>query len=154
MATTPTDTATTHARIAEAVSAWPGVESGLHRFGATEFTVDGREIGHIHGGRVLDVNFPKRMKELLLAAGDTGEHRFAGGGWTTCRIDPADVDHALRLLRLSYCYTVLTMRRRPAGRAILAELDIDSELDRLDIEPDLRATFDRMRDEGVGRQPA
>lgn len=46
------------------------------------------------------------------------------------------------------------MRRRPAGRAILAELDIDSELDRLDLEPDLRATFDRMRDEGVDRQPA
>ncbi|KYH26691.1 hypothetical protein HAPAU_17910 [Halalkalicoccus paucihalophilus] len=144
MTTTTSTAATNRERIVETVSGWPGVETGPHRFGATEFTVDGREIGHIHGGRVLDINFPKRMKERLIADEETGEHRFAGGGWTTYRITTAgDVDHALRLCRLSYLYLVLTMRHRPTGSAILAELDLDTELDGLD--PDLRAMFDRMR---------
>lgn len=146
MATTTSTAATNRERIVGTVSGWPGVETGSHRFGATEFTVDGREIGHIHDGRVLDINFPKRMKERLIDGEETAEHRFTGGGWTTYRITTAgDVDHALRLYRLSYLYALLTMRRRPIGSAILTELDRDVELDRLDLDPDLCAMFDRMR---------
>lgn len=133
-------------RLVDTVSAWPGVEVGPHRFGAVEFTIGEREIGHVHGGRVLDVNFPKRVKDVLVAEGSTGEHRFAGGGWTTFYVESDDdVDRAIRLLRLSYLYTALTLRRKPAGRAILAELDLDDELKRLDPNGDLRAVFDRMR---------
>ncbi|MEM4781246.1 MAG: DUF5519 family protein [Halalkalicoccus sp.] len=133
-------------RVIETVSSWPGVEIGPHRFGATEFTVDGREIGHVHGGRTLDINFPKRIRDRLVADGETGEHRFAGGGWTTYRVDsPKDIDRALWLLRLSYLYSLLTMRRKPAGRSILAGFDLDAELDRLDPDPEVRAAFDRMR---------
>lgn len=144
MATTNT-TATRGGRIVETVSSWPSVESGPHRFDATEFTLDGREIGHIHGGQVLDINFPKRMKDHLLANELTGEHRFAGGGWTTYRIDSdEETDHAVWLCRLSYLYTLLTMRRNPVGRTILADLDLGSELDRLDPDPEARAIFERM----------
>ncbi|ADJ15180.1 luciferase domain-containing protein [Halalkalicoccus jeotgali] len=146
MVTTNSTSATDRGWIVETVSEWPGVETGPHRFGATEFTIDGREIGHIHGGRTLDINFPKQMKERLIADERTGEHRFAGGGWTTYRIESLeDVDHALRLCRLSYLYALLTRRRRPTGSTILAELDLDAELDRLDLDPDLRAMFERMR---------
>lgn len=81
-----------------------------------------------------------------MAAGHPGDHRFAGGGWTTYRLVPGDIDHTLRLLRLWYWYAVLTMRRRPTGVAILAETDIEAELERLDPEPDLRAMFDRIRE--------
>ncbi|MDL5361269.1 luciferase family protein [Halalkalicoccus sp. NIPERK01] len=146
MTTTTSRTATNRKRIVETVAAWPGVETGPHRFDATEFTIDGREIGHIHGGRVLDVNFPRRMKDRLIADGRVHHHRFAGGGWTTYHVgSPDDVEHAVRLLRLSYLYTLLTMRRKPVGRAILAELDLDAELDGLEPDPEIRAMFDRMR---------
>jgi hypothetical protein len=145
MATTST-TATTGTRIVETVSAWPGVESGPHRFGATAFVVENREIGHLHDGRVLDINFPKRVKDRLLAGGRTGDHRFAAGGWTTYYVESEEeIDHAVWLCRLSYLYTLLTMRRKPVGRAILADLDLDVELDRLDPDPEIRAIFDRMR---------
>ncbi|MCH7661365.1 MAG: DUF5519 family protein [Euryarchaeota archaeon] len=145
MATTST-TATTGMRIVESVSGWPSVESEPHRFGATAFVVENREIGHLHDGRVLDINLPKRVKDCLLADGHTDEHRFAGGGWTTYRIDPnEEIDHALWLCRLSYLYTLLTMRRKPVGRAILADLDLDAELEQLDPDPEIRAIFDRMR---------
>lgn len=146
MATISTEETTFHARIVEGVSAWPGIESGVHRFGATEFTVDGREIGHVHEGRVLDVNFPKRVKDALIAEGSTNEHRFAGGGWTSFYLDSeADLERSIRLLRISYLYTVLTMRRKPAGREILAELDLDAELESLGLSGELRAAFDRIR---------
>ncbi|WP_449404310.1 hypothetical protein [Halalkalicoccus subterraneus] len=112
-------------------------------------------IDRFHRRRPRDWPYPRRTgaRYQLPKAdgrttdrGRTGEHRFAGGGWTTYRIDPTGgSDHALRLLRLSYCYTVL-MRRRPTGAAILAETGLEAELDRLDREPDLRATFDRMRE--------
>uniref|UniRef100_UPI00374D59A5 luciferase domain-containing protein n=1 Tax=Natronococcus roseus TaxID=1052014 RepID=UPI00374D59A5 len=74
-----------------------------HRLGTVEFTVDGREIGHTHGTRVVDINFPKRVADHLITTGETNDHRFAGGGWTSFAIDSdADVDQATRLLRLSY----------------------------------------------------
>ncbi|MEW5840303.1 MAG: luciferase family protein, partial [Thermoproteota archaeon] len=31
------------------VMSWPGVTCGPHRFGGTEFRVNGREMGHMHG---------------------------------------------------------------------------------------------------------
>lgn len=139
-------TTATGTRIIETAAAWPGVETGPHRFDVTEFTVDGREIGHIHGGRVLDINFPKRMKDRLLADRQTNEHRFAGGGWTTYTVSSsADVEHACWLLRLSYLYTLLTMRRKSVGAGILSDIDLDEELDRLALDPEIRTAFDRMR---------
>lgn len=143
---TITDETAHGTRIVEAVSEWPGVSAGPHRFGATAFTLDGREVGHLHNGRTLDINFPKRMRDQLLASEATGKHHFAGGGWTSYYVDSSDdIEHALWLLRLSYCYTLLTMRRKPTGKAILSAVDFDIELDQLDLEPELRAMFDRMR---------
>lgn len=133
-------------RIVRVVGEWPGVETGVHRFDATEFTLDGREIGHIHGGRVLDINFPKQVKERLLEGGHTADHRFAGGGWTTYSVgSSADVEHACWLLRLSYLYTLLTMRRKPVGAELLVEMDLDAELNRLALDPEIRALIERMR---------
>ena len=146
MAITTSEATSTGDRLVETVSAWPGVEVGLHRFGAVEFTIGEREIGHVHGGRVLDVNFPKRVKDVLIAEGSTGEHRFAGGGWTTFYAESDDdIGRAIRLLRISYLYTALTLRRKPAGREILEQLDLDDELEQLDPDGELRAIFERMR---------
>lgn len=145
MAITTSEATSIGDRLVETVSAWPGVSVGPHRFGAMEFTIGDREIGHVHGGRVLDVNFP-RVKDVLIAEGSTGEHRFAGGGWTTFHAESDDdVDRAIRLLRISYLYAALTLRRKPAGREILEHVDLDDELERLDSSEELRSIFERMR---------
>jgi hypothetical protein len=46
--------------IAQEVSSWPGVSVAPHRFGGTEFRVAHHEIGHLHGGRLADLPFPRR----------------------------------------------------------------------------------------------
>lgn len=146
MAITTSEATSIGDRLVETVSAWPDVEVGPHRFGAVEFTIGEREIGHVHGGRMLDVNFPKRVKDALLAEGSTNDHRFAGGGWTSFYLDSeADLERAVRLLRISYLYTALTLRRKPAGQEILAAVDLEDELDSLDLNEELRSVFDRMR---------
>jgi hypothetical protein len=146
MATTTSDANGRGDRLLETVSSWSGVDVGPHRFGAVEFAVGEREIGHVHGGRVVDINFPKRVKDVLVDEGATNDHRFAGGGWTSFYVDSdADVEQAHRLLRLSYLYTALTLRRTPTGQAVLAEVDLDDELERLDPTGELRPAFDRMR---------
>lgn len=134
------------ARIVETVSSWPGVRVGPHRLGTAEFTVDGREIGHTHGTRVVDVNFPKPVADRLVADGETNRHRFAGGGWTSFGVRSAtDVDRAIRLLRLSYLITALRLRRKPAGEAILADLDVDAEIESLELDDEVAAVVERMR---------
>ncbi|WP_137288772.1 luciferase domain-containing protein [Natronorubrum halophilum] len=143
---TPSSDASADDRILETVSAWPGVAVGPHRLGTNEFTLDGREIGHTHGDRVVDVNFPKRVADRLVATGETNRHRFAGGGWTSFTIDSSDdVDRAIRLLRLSYLHTALTLRRKPAGRAVLADLDLEAELEALDVDDEIESIIVRMR---------
>lgn len=144
--TAPASDADADDRILETVSAWSGVDVGPHRLGTDEFTVDEREIGHTHGDRVVDINFPNLVAKQLIATGETGTHRFAGGGWTSFVIDSdEDVDRAIRLLRLSYLITALTLRRKPAGAKIVAELDIEAELERLELTDEVAALVDRMR---------
>ncbi|WP_457852002.1 luciferase domain-containing protein [Halalkalicoccus ordinarius] len=57
-----------------------------------EFTIGEREIGHVHGSRVLDVDFPRRVKDALIAEGNTNDHRFAGG-WTSFSLDSEAVSN-------------------------------------------------------------
>jgi len=47
-----------HDAIISAVSAWPGVTAGPHRFGGTELRLGRRELGHVHGSRLADLPFP------------------------------------------------------------------------------------------------
>ncbi len=49
------------------VSKWDGVGAGEHRFGGTEFTLGSREIGHVHQWGILDIAFPRRMRDELRA---------------------------------------------------------------------------------------
>jgi hypothetical protein len=45
-------------KISKEILSWPGVTSGQHRFGGTEFRVGKREMGHIHGDKLADLPFP------------------------------------------------------------------------------------------------
>ncbi len=86
------------------VSSWPEVSTRPHRFGGKEFRFKSAEVGHIHKGGIVDIPFPRSMRDALLADGVAEEHRWVpNSGWVTFRIHSAeDVSHAIWLMRLSY----------------------------------------------------
>ena len=51
------------------VSEWPDVEAHPHRFGGTEYRIGKREIGHIHGDTLVDIPFPTKVRDEVVAAG-------------------------------------------------------------------------------------
>jgi hypothetical protein len=91
-------------RITSAVSSWPGVEVGPHRFGGVEFRVGRRELGHLHGDRIADLPFPRRVRDELIASGRARAHHvLPDSGWVTASIADADgVQRVIELFRLSY----------------------------------------------------
>ena len=90
--------------IIEEVSSWPGVESHPHRFGGVEFTIDHREIGHLHGDRLADLPFPTRIRDELIASGRARPHHvLPESGWVSRWIrGPEDVTDVIALFRLNY----------------------------------------------------
>jgi hypothetical protein len=91
-------------RVRRAVTAWPGIATASGEYGETEFVVNGRSIGHVHGGHQADIPFPRRIRDELVAAGRTGPHHVhPDSGWTTLYIrTDADAEHAIELLRINY----------------------------------------------------
>jgi len=92
-------------RISEAVGAWPGVEVGSGDPGETEFTIDGHEIGHLHGDRAAHFGFPKEVGAALREQGRVGPHPVnpRTTRWAARRIDTDDdARDVIELLRLNY----------------------------------------------------
>ena len=90
--------------ITEAVTSWPGVTVQPHRFGGVEYAVGRREIGHIHGNHLVDIPFPKKEREEIVAAGRAQPHHILPeSGWISFYIrQEEDVEKAITLLRESY----------------------------------------------------
>jgi hypothetical protein len=90
-------------QISEEVLAWVLVKVGPHPFGGREFRFQRAEIGHIHLDGTLDIPFPMRVRDWLIAEGIVIPHHFLPkSGWTTFQINETNVERALWLLRLSY----------------------------------------------------
>ncbi len=71
-------------RITATVGSWPDVEIGPHRFGGVEFRLGRRELGHLHGDRIADLPFPRRVRDELIAAGRARAHHvLPDSGWVT-----------------------------------------------------------------------
>jgi hypothetical protein len=106
-------------RIRAAVAAWPGMSEAPHRFGGVEFRLGTREIGHLHGDRLLDVPFPKRVRDELVMAGVAKPHHvLPDSGWVSFPIAAeADVDAAIALLRRSHDLIAAQLERRAAQSA-------------------------------------
>ena len=99
-----TQDTSTGARIAHAVESWPGVEAAPHRFGGIEFRLGRRELGHIHGDRIADLPFPRRIRDELIAARRARPHHvLPDSGWITISIrSDDDVEPAIELFRMAY----------------------------------------------------
>lgn len=95
---------TTGQHITETVQSWPGVESAPHRFGGVEFRVGRRELGHLHGDRIADLPFPRRVRDELVAEGRARPHHvLPESGWITVSIgSPDEADYAVELFRMAY----------------------------------------------------
>ena len=91
-------------KIEREVLGWPGVEERPHRFNGVEFRVNGHEIGHLHGDRLADLPFPRRVREELVEAGKARVHHvLPQTGWVSYQIrGEEDVAGALELFRWNY----------------------------------------------------
>ncbi len=99
------------------------VTESTHRFGGIEFRLGRRELGHLHGDRMADLPFPRRLRDELIAAGRAEPHHvLPDSGWVTRRVrGPEDVQAIVELFALSYEHAVAArdarMRRRNAVAA-------------------------------------
>ena len=93
-----------HQQVRAAVLSWPGAEAHPHRFGGEEYRLGRREIGHMHGDYLVDIPFPKRVRDEVVAAGRAEPHHILpDSGWVSLFIrTPDDVPRAIDLLRLSF----------------------------------------------------
>lgn len=89
--------------ITRAVSAWEGVTVQPHRFGV-EYVIGKREIGHIHGDQVVDIPFPKKVRDEIVQAGRAQAHHILPeSGWISFYLgQPEDVEQAIALLSENY----------------------------------------------------
>ena len=86
-----------------AIMQWPEVISGKHRFGGLEWRIDSTEIGHIHGNAMVDIVFPSKVRDALVAAGRAEPHHiYPEIGISFYLNEPADIDRAVELLRIAY----------------------------------------------------
>jgi hypothetical protein len=91
-------------KLEQEVILWPEVSVHSHRFGGREFRFRSAEIGHVHVGGVVDIPFPRSIRDALLDEGDAETHHWVpDSGWITFRVrSEDDLKHALWLMRVSY----------------------------------------------------
>ena len=91
-------------QIIDTLLEWEGMETNPHRFGGTEFRIGKREIGHIHGDSLVDIPFPKKVRDEIVAAGEAQPHHILPEtGWVSFYLrEDGDVERAIALLKRSY----------------------------------------------------
>jgi luciferase-like monooxygenase len=88
----------------EEVTRWPQISIHAHRFGGREFRFGSAELGHMHNGGIVDIPFPRSLRDALLAEGLAEKHHWIpDSGWISFHLrTEQDLKHALWLMRLSY----------------------------------------------------
>ncbi len=91
-------------RITKAATSWEGVTAQPHRFGGVEYAIGKREIGHIHGDHLVDIPFPKKVRDEIVAAGRAQPHHILPEtGWVSFYLrEEGNVEKAITLLRESF----------------------------------------------------
>ncbi len=110
-------------KIQHELLSWPQVEAHPHRFGGTEYRIGKRELGHIHGDALVDIPFPTKIRDEVIAA-DLAEphHILPETGWVSVYLcEGADVDRALELFRRSFNLALKQQNRKPGETPIMEE---------------------------------
>lgn len=117
-------------QIRREVTSWPGVRAEPHRFGGVEFRVDGHEIGHLHGDRLADLPFPRRVRDALVADGRALPHHvLSDTGWVSVPLRSAgDVPAVLQLFRMNYDRVTSAAHRRRSSAGASAVSTASAEL--------------------------
>lgn len=91
-------------RITSVVTTWDGVSVRPHRFGGVEYVIGRREIGHIHGDNLVDIPFPKKVRDKIVAAGRAQPHHILPEtGWVSFYLrQEEDVEKAIALLEENF----------------------------------------------------
>ena len=91
-------------QIIDTLITWNGMEAHPHRFGGTEFRMGRREIGHIHGDYLVDIPFPKRIRDEIVSAKEAEPHHILSEtGWVSFYLrEEVDIAKAIDLLKRSY----------------------------------------------------
>jgi hypothetical protein len=95
-----------------------------HRFGGTEFQVEGLEFMHHHGPSFLDIRLSKTDQAAALKTGTALPHRFAPqAGWVSFKIEQEDdLERAKRLIELAYenAKTIMQAHKTRIGQSKLS----------------------------------
>ena len=92
-------------QITDEVTSWPGVDAGPGSRGEFAFRIGRREIGHLHGDRVMHTGYPKEVWKELFDQGRIDYHPVFPGtpGYAARKIESEDdVRDVIALLRLNY----------------------------------------------------
>lgn len=100
--------------IEKEILTWPGTTKHPHRFGGTEFRLGSRELGHIHGDWLVDIPFPRKIRDEIVGSGRAQPHHILPqSGWVSCTIrEEGDIARVIELLRVSYDLAVQQKKRR------------------------------------------
>ena len=91
--------------IKKQILSWPYVTAEAHRFGGIEFRLNKREMGHIHGDRLVDLPFPMNIRNELVNSGRVSPHHvLPQSGWVSYWINKGeeDVPAVVELFRIRY----------------------------------------------------
>jgi Family of unknown function (DUF5519) len=91
-------------RIKEEILSWPHVTAEPHRFGGVEFRINKREMGHMHGERLVDIPFPMNVRNELVNSGHASPHHvLPHSGWVSYWIKgEADIPAVIELFKMRY----------------------------------------------------
>jgi Family of unknown function (DUF5519) len=102
--------------VQQTVLSWEGVTAHPHRFGGTEYRLGKREIGHIHGDRLVDIPMTKPARDQAIAEGKAEAHHILpDSGWVSIWLrEPKNLDDALELLQRSFQMALAQRANRQA----------------------------------------
>ena len=126
-------------KLEEEVSTWPHVSVHAHRFGGGEFLFDKAEVGHVHTGGIVDIPFPRPVRDALLGEALAEEHHWVpNSGWITFHVrNEEDLKHALWLMRLSYLRYALKTAADPRKL-------FEQESEELHLSPQFKSLLERF----------
>jgi len=81
--------------------------------GGTEFRINKRELGHVHGDRLADLPFTMDVRNKLVESGRVSAHHILPqSGWVSYWIKgEEDIPNVIELFKMRYDF--LSSHRRP-----------------------------------------